>query len=903
MKNFFNQDAASATSEEPRFETAAKTYAPVTTFGRMNAQYEVPLTAEMLRKYGIDDIADIGVRTEQNYNDVTQQTDVANKYYNKKTGANIGTFGGGGLGDGVLLTQDAQGNFRAVKPQFGDFFEELGSGVKDLVTDPGFALMLAPILGVTGAGAALGSAIAPSISSGAQAALGSNLIRSGIGLAAGQDPTTALGSAALSYLGSTAGGLSGIGGAVAPDYAAGSFGPVDPSIPVGGLGAIDTTGMFPAGAGAAAAVAEPSAFSSLTNTLGDIYNQSKPTLDVIKKAVSAVKNVNDARNLVQSLSSRTGADPSAIASFLQKQAGPTGLAALFTGTGYAKGGSVQRFDNGGSTGSWYEDLLGASDIGDGSTGSWYEDLLGASDIGGSGDTSPPFAWAATGYDDSNTTVKMVNAPDIWSKAKDFLTNKQLGNISGAGLLAGIGGIAGLLKLIDSEKGRYGVPGREDWQGPLQGYKFDAAKFTPTSPNPADFRPKFAGGGIVALADGGPVLYSPFEDALAHPETIPRLSDETVEQAKARLQSWKDEWEHRVRARLKLSGVQVPDKLNVQQTPASITAMGPMSSGTGPGSLSSYAASLPAATPSASFGPAPAPAPAAAPAPAPAAAPTPAPFTTPVLQAAALDPNMFRPQPGTLTPPGTGGVAPNPNFNAYTPAGWDRGALANYANSSWKDLIGLGGGNTRPDRPMPITDGFGFGKPGGNMPPMNPVAPMPTDGTIPASWARPMPIAQEELSRPYAAGGETSSKPKYTSKAALKAMTPWQRAMAEMNNMAAVARMPQGMQLPDTNMQQLGAFAKGGGISDLGAYSDGGRMLKGPGDGMSDNIPGVIGHDQPARLADGEFVIPADVVSGLGNGSTDAGAKQLYKMLDRVRTARTGTKEQGRQINPTKFMPA
>lgn len=90
---------------------------------------------------------------------------------------------------------------------------------------------------------------------------------------------------------------------------------------------------------------------------------------------------------------------------------------------------------------------------------------------------------------------------------------------------------------------------------------------------------------------------------------------------------------------------------------------------------------------------------------------------------------------------------------------------------------------------------------------------------------------------------------------------------------------------------------------LGGYSDGGRMLKGPGDGMSDNIPAVIGKKQPARLADGEFVVPADVVSHLGNGSTDAGAKQLYAMMDKIRAARTGTKKQGKQINPRKYMPA
>jgi hypothetical protein len=99
---------------------------------------------------------------------------------------------------------------------------------------------------------------------------------------------------------------------------------------------------------------------------------------------------------------------------------------------------------------------------------------------------------------------------------------------------------------------------------------------------------------------------------------------------------------------------------------------------------------------------------------------------------------------------------------------------------------------------------------------------------------------------------------------------------------------------------------GGGIADLGGYSDyagGGRMLKGPGDGMSDNIPATIAGKQPARLANEEFVIPADVVSHLGNGSSEAGAKQLYKMMDRVRQARTGKKAQGRQIKAAKLMPA
>ena len=99
----------------------------------------------------------------------------------------------------------------------------------------------------------------------------------------------------------------------------------------------------------------------------------------------------------------------------------------------------------------------------------------------------------------------------------------------------------------------------------------------------------------------------------------------------------------------------------------------------------------------------------------------------------------------------------------------------------------------------------------------------------------------------------------------------------------------------------------GGIADynLGGYAKGGnpRLLKGPGDGMSDDIPATIANKQPARLADGEFVVPADVVSHLGNGSTDAGAKHLYKMMDKVRKARTGKKAQGKQIKSERFLPA
>jgi hypothetical protein len=103
---------------------------------------------------------------------------------------------------------------------------------------------------------------------------------------------------------------------------------------------------------------------------------------------------------------------------------------------------------------------------------------------------------------------------------------------------------------------------------------------------------------------------------------------------------------------------------------------------------------------------------------------------------------------------------------------------------------------------------------------------------------------------------------------------------------------------------MAAYANGG--SHLGDYSDGGRLLKGPGDGVSDSIPAMIGRKQPARLADGEFVVPARIVSELGNGSTEAGARKLYAMMDRVQKARGKTVGKGRVAKNSRaerFLPA
>jgi len=95
---------------------------------------------------------------------------------------------------------------------------------------------------------------------------------------------------------------------------------------------------------------------------------------------------------------------------------------------------------------------------------------------------------------------------------------------------------------------------------------------------------------------------------------------------------------------------------------------------------------------------------------------------------------------------------------------------------------------------------------------------------------------------------------------------------------------------DQRPKGISAYA---GIGTLGSYSDGGRLLRGPGDGVSDSIPAVIGNKQPARLADGEFVVPARIVSELGNGSTEAGARKLYAMMDRIQKARSKTVGKGK----------
>jgi hypothetical protein len=143
-------------------------------------------------------------------------------------------------------------------------------------------------------------------------------------------------------------------------------------------------------------------------------------------------------------------------------------------------------------------------------------------------------------------------------------------------------------------------------------------------------------------------------------------------------------------------------------------------------------------------------------------------------------------------------------------------------------------------------------------------------------------------------------------------SPFSAAMAEHARLGKKSKVPV-VEMPKTNLGDIDNYmdipieAAGGGIMHgLGGYSDGGRLLRGPGDGVSDSIPAVIGKRQPARLADGEFVIPARIVSELGNGSTEAGARKLYAMMERVQANRKksiGKKKVAVNSKSDKHLPA
>jgi len=143
--------------------------------------------------------------------------------------------------------------------------------------------------------------------------------------------------------------------------------------------------------------------------------------------------------------------------------------------------------------------------------------------------------------------------------------------------------------------------------------------------------------------------------------------------------------------------------------------------------------------------------------------------------------------------------------------------------------------------------------------------------------------------------------------------PFSTAAKDFNRLAKKNKAQQ-FQQPKTNLGDIETYmdrpieeaANGGIMGNLGSYSDGGRLLRGPGDGVSDSIPAVIGKRQPARLADGEFVIPARIVSELGNGSTEAGARKLYAMMERIQNTRKksiGKKKVAVNSRADKHLPA
>jgi len=149
-----------------------------------------------------------------------------------------------------------------------------------------------------------------------------------------------------------------------------------------------------------------------------------------------------------------------------------------------------------------------------------------------------------------------------------------------------------------------------------------------------------------------------------------------------------------------------------------------------------------------------------------------------------------------------------------------------------------------------------------------------------------PVAAQAAANPYAGKMAINWNPETPA----AAKTPTETA----SGIAALPVAPTQEQLMDPNYKI--------GMADGGIAMAKGRYLRGGTDGMADELPASIDGEQKAALSHGEFVIPADVVSHLGNGNSDAGADKLYQMMDRIRQARTGTKKQGKKINPDKFMP-
>jgi len=252
----------------------------------------------------------------------------------------------------------------------------------------------------------------------------------------------------------------------------------------------------------------------------------------------------------------------------------------------------------------------------------------------------------------------------------------------------------------------------------------------------------------------------------------------------------------------------------------------------------------------------------------------------------LDPSTFQPnRPQPVSGPVKPGVTPPyPDYvkNPYQPTGYASGGIASYSNSNYQDLKNsyaeiqeyenmISPKRVNTEDPSWIKD-----------------VGVVTDTDPDTKNLSPFDKAKYQLAKSYARAGAPTS-----AGIGLNQQT---------SPYGAVNTDPLSVQ----QQQQQTQNAASGGIMgySLGGYAHGGnpRLLRGPGDGMSDDIPATIGQRQPARLADGEFVVPADVVSHLGNGSTEAGAKKLHGMMDKVRLAKTGKKKQAPQLKTDKFIP-
>jgi hypothetical protein len=169
----------------------------------------------------------------------------------------------------------------------------------------------------------------------------------------------------------------------------------------------------------------------------------------------------------------------------------------------------------------------------------------------------------------------------------------------------------------------------------------------------------------------------------------------------------------------------------------------------------------------------------------------------------------------------------------------------------------------------------------------------------------LPVSPSGIGGLFGGPGASAAINNFASHANLSSIGPNELAMLKQVDPARfgnVSLAPQPLRAIDAPEVNQGPVADSGESYMPPVKAATGRYLQGPTDGMADKIDTSIDGRQPAKLSHGEFVVPADVVSHLGNGNSDAGAKKLYSMMDKVRQARTGTKKQGKQINPDKYMP-